>query len=255
VHAEGLSAEDYALIAELLPHVVWISDADRLVKHVNSWAADYVGWPAKQLFGWKWVLTVHPDDIERVRQSRDRAVRTKTPLRTELRIKRFDGQYRWHYVNTVAFLDACGEIYRWIGIAFELGDTTPADAELRVAERETEQALEFLKTLQADAPVGLSIVDREFRYVRINENLAATNAMTVEEHVGRPVADVLPELWRRVEPYYLQVLATGRALANLEVEGCSATRPGEVHRWRESCHPVEVHGEIIGVGAIVTTGS
>jgi PAS domain-containing protein len=133
--------------------------------------------------------------------------------------------------------------------------TTPSEAELRVAQRETKHALEFLKSLQADAPVGLSIVDREFRYVRINENLAATNATTVEAHIGRSVADVLPELWRRIEPYYLRVLATGQALANLEVESSSVTPPGEVRRWRESYYPVAAHGEIIGVGAIVTAES
>src|SRR4051795_13605903 len=58
---------------------------------------------------------------------------------------------------------------------------------------EAERSLALLDTLFATAPVGLAFFDRELRYTRINEALASMNGMTVEEHLGRSIPEILPE--------------------------------------------------------------
>src|SRR5438045_1230831 len=56
------------------------------------------------------------------------------------------------------------------------------------------------------APVGLCVLDTELRYVRINERLAEINGLPVSEHLGRTVAEILPELAERMVPLLLEVL-------------------------------------------------
>jgi PAS domain-containing protein len=66
---------------------------------------------------------------------------------------------------------------------------------MKSIERTTAETLMLLETLQANAPIGFGFVDRDFRFVRLNERLAATNGLTVKRQLGRTVADVLPDIW------------------------------------------------------------
>ena len=51
-----------------------------------------------------------------------------------------------------------------------------------------------LETLYRTAPVGLCLVDRDLRYVRINERLAAINGKPPGEHIGRTIREIIPEI-------------------------------------------------------------
>ena len=71
-------------------------------------------------------------------------------------------------------------------------------------ERTTAEMLTLLETLQSNAPIGFGFVDRDFRFVRLNDRLAATNGLTVSQQLGRTVAEVVPEIWPQIEPLYRQ---------------------------------------------------
>ena len=51
-----------------------------------------------------------------------------------------------------------------------------------------------LDLLYRTAPVGLGLLDRELRYVRINDRLARINGKPVSAHIGRTVREVIPDL-------------------------------------------------------------
>jgi PAS domain S-box-containing protein len=120
--------------------------------------------------------------------------------------------------------------------------------ELNVAERQATESLTLLETLQSTAPVGFGFVDREFRFRRVNEMLAAINGAPVEQLVGREVAEVLPALWPQLKPVYEQVLATGNPVLNQELEGeTQAAAPAGTRHWLVNLYPVSIEGEIIGI--------
>jgi PAS domain S-box-containing protein len=99
------------------------------------------------------------------------------------------------------------------------------------------------------APVGLAFVDTELRFVRINAALAAINGRTVEEHLGRRIDEVLPEIADVVVPIYRQVLETGEPI--LEREVTRETPASHVRHVLASWFPVRVEDRIVGVGAVV----
>ena len=110
----------------------------------------------------------------------------------------------------------------------------------------------FLETLMNTAPVGLAFVDRELRFRRINECLAAINGAPVEEHLGRTLREVLPELASALEPIHWKVLETGESIVNIQVSGETKARPGRKRVWLASYYPVRSNrGETIGVGVVV----
>jgi PAS domain S-box-containing protein/putative nucleotidyltransferase with HDIG domain len=245
------SPDEFRAAAEFIPHMVWMATPDRLVEYVNSQGTDYVGLPMEDICGWKWISVLHPDDADRVRTVRDLAARTQAPLGAECRLRRFDGQYRWHDLRSLPVLDDDGAILKWIGTATDIEDVKRAEADLRLSKYEVEEALTLLETLQGNVPIGFCLVYSDFRYLRINEALAAYNGLPVAEHIGRRTAEVVPELWPEIEPYYRRVLETGESVLNVEVERPSLADPGQMHSWLESFYPAIVDGESIGVGAIV----
>ncbi len=124
-------------------------------------------------------------------------------------------------------------------------------AHLREAQVKNAESLTLLETLQSAAPVGFGFVDLDFRFVRMNETLAAINGMPLDQQLGRKVAEVVPLLWPQIEPLYRHVLETGEPVANLETAGETASAPGDVRFWLVSYYPVRVSAEIIGIGTIV----
>ncbi|MCC6780423.1 MAG: PAS domain-containing protein, partial [Hyphomicrobiales bacterium] len=100
-------------------------------------------------------------------------------------------------------------------------------------------------------PIGLALLDRELRFVRINRVLAEINGFTVAEHLGRYVFDVVPGLRAAGEPLLRQVLETGQPLTGIEFSGQTAAQPGVQRAWVEQFYPLKAHdGTVQGLGIV-----
>ncbi|MUG99588.1 PAS domain S-box protein [Scytonema sp. UIC 10036] len=114
------------------------------------------------------------------------------------------------------------------------------------------QQLAELETIYATAPVGLCFVDTNLRFVRINEHLAAINGLSVSDHIGRTIGEVLPDLKSELEPLYQQVIQSGMPIVNHKVHGRTPAQPGIERVWLVSYHPLKESGQrVSGVNVMV----
>ncbi len=120
------------------------------------------------------------------------------------------------------------------------------DAERRLSDSEEQARREFaeLDHYYQAAPVGLAFVDCQLRYRQINERLAAINGISIEQHLGRTIRDVRPEIADAVVPSLLQVLRTGEPILDREI-------PSDTRFYRSSYYPVESDSQAIGVSIVV----
>ena len=95
--------------------------------------------------------------------------------------------------------------------------------------------------------VGLGIVDRELRFVRVNETFADIDRTTVADHRGRLAADVFGAHVASIVPA-VEAALRGESVHSLEVSGGTAAAPDVEHHWLVSCFPVA--GEGAGVDAV-----
>lgn len=102
-----------------------------------------------------------------------------------------------------------------------------------------DQDLIELETLYRTAPVGLCLVDRDLRYVRINDRLAAINGKPPGEHIGRTIREIIPEAASQVEPVCQRVLESGESILDLEITGTLPAAPEVEKSWRCSYHPIK----------------
>jgi two-component system, sensor histidine kinase and response regulator len=110
----------------------------------------------------------------------------------------------------------------------------------------------MLETVYASAPVGLCFMDRELRFVMVNDYLAALNAVPAHEHIGRTLPELLGETGKPFELEYRRVLETGRPLVDVESSGTVPAAPALLRHWVASFYPVfGVDREIVGINAVV----
>jgi PAS domain S-box-containing protein len=140
-----------------------------------------------------------------------------------------------------------------LALAEELARRAALAVENARLYRQANETAAMLDTLVATAPIGLGFWDRDFRYVRINDALAEINGVSLEQHIGRTLHEVLPELAPTLEPLWRQVLETGEPLIDIEVSGETPAQPGVTRHWLATYYPVpNAVGDPIGVGAIVS---
>ena len=119
-------------------------------------------------------------------------------------------------------------------------------------EQEQALSMRLLDTLLTSAPFGFVFLDRELRYVRINDQLAEINGYSVAAHLGKTVAEIVPTLEATVREVTARILATGQPVLDHKFTGETARAPGVTRYWNESWYPVQGElGEIIGFSAVV----
>ncbi|HEY1189976.1 MAG TPA: PAS domain S-box protein [Gemmata sp.] len=125
------------------------------------------------------------------------------------------------------------------------------EAELVAARARTDEALARLDAFIENAPVGIVFFDPELRYERINTFLAAVNGVPVGEHIGRTLAEVVPQFPPALAAEYRRI-ATGQG----GVYSGTVDRPhpvtGAYRAYQVTAFPVRLPGgPTLGAGVVV----
>lgn len=135
--------------------------------------------------------------------------------------------------------------FRWCSVVLDLG-------EQRAAERSAARTAAILDAVVREAPVGIAVLDPDLRFMHVNEALAQMNGVAREDHVGRTVADVVPDIAEQAMPLLRRVLETGEPLIDIEVGGETAAQPGVRRDWLETFYRVDAPDGPVGVGVVAT---
>ena len=131
-----LAEADLRLIAESIPHIVWMAAADGSSTYLNRQGSTYAG-RTLDANAPDWIALLHPDDAGAATRAWEHASRTQTPYRLDYRIRRFDGEYRWHAFRGLPIRDDHGAVVKWIGTATDIDDERRSGAVRRVADRQS----------------------------------------------------------------------------------------------------------------------
>ena len=142
------------------------------------------------------------------------------------------------------------------GVAVFWKDVTKrvqAEQRLRESEALARDGYAELDQIYRHAPVALFAMDRELRFTRCNERLAEINGKSAEEHIGRYVWEMVPDLADVAVSLFRTVLDTGEAIIDAELSGETPAQPGVIRHWLSNYHPLRAaDGTIVGiVGAVL----
>ncbi len=121
--------------------------------------------------------------------------------------------------------------------------------EMNALIRQLGESRAILDTLFEQAPIGLGLVDRSLRFIRVNRAFTEIVGAAPGAHAGNTIPELLPDVEPALTETFARVLAGSDAVMNQEARRKASANAREQF-WSVSCYPVSLERENIGVGAI-----
>ncbi len=219
---------------------------------VNQRLCDIVGFAREELLGITFQDITHPEDLE---VDRKQYARLKSGDLSSYSIeKRYfhkSGSVIWINLTVGLVRDSSGVPKYAVSVVEDITARKKAEQALQDSRHLAEIRQAEIETLYESAPIGLAFFNTDLRYVRVNQRLAEMNGLSVADHLGRSLGEVLPGLAGQLVPILKEVLASGKPAQDIELRGITPARPGVERIWLASYFPVtDSESRVIGLHAV-----
>lgn len=213
--------------------------------------AKMLGYEPNELVGQSWRMTVPVEDQPVALESYLEMLRSGR-AEVECLACRKDGSTFFKQLLLVKIVDTEGDHTGHYCFMRDVTEKKDAEISLRDSESRLSAQLAELEAVYRTAPVGLCLIDTNLRFVRINEKLAEMHGRPVEDHIGRELGEILPDMIDLLEPIYRCTLDSGKSVSNLELERVDPSNRGVSHTFLASFFPLRNEKmETIGVSTVV----
>jgi len=176
--------QEFRLIADNIP-VLASCRPDGTVDFRNKTWRDYSGLSRDNLEGRRWGSSTHPDDLPLVEREWRSHIATGEPFELEQRVRRADGEYRWHWVRRVPLHDDSGNVIKWYGVGFDIEDRRLAEEAQRRSEAALCEARRELQLTIDSIPVMVSTFDPDGTRSFVNQQWQNYTGHTQQEATGK----------------------------------------------------------------------
>jgi formate hydrogenlyase transcriptional activator len=115
-------------ITDAIAEPIGVLAPDGSTLYANQVVLNYVGLSLEDIKADDWPAEIlHPDDLERTRDERQRGLSRGEPFQVEQRVRRKDGQYRWFLSRFNPLRDDEGRIIRWYSTGIDIEDRKQAE--------------------------------------------------------------------------------------------------------------------------------
>jgi PAS domain S-box-containing protein len=118
-------------LADAMPQIVWGAQPDGQFDYYNRRWYEFTGRPEVQGGDASWVDVVHPDDYQESVQRWISAIKSGDAYEIESRLKRKDGEYRWHLTRALPVRNSEMTIVRWFGTCTDIDQRKRTEDQLR----------------------------------------------------------------------------------------------------------------------------
>jgi formate hydrogenlyase transcriptional activator len=109
------------------------------------------------LYGSEWKSAVHRDDIQQL-ETWWQGLRQSQAGTTEVRLRRFDGEYRWFQITASPVYDEHANLVRWCGINTDINDIKCSEQKLRQEEADLRTITDAIRqSIVVLAPDGTTL--------------------------------------------------------------------------------------------------
>ncbi|MDQ2098304.1 MAG: PAS domain S-box protein, partial [Tychonema bourrellyi B0820] len=132
------SEERYATLVEVSPVGIFRTDPGGNCIYVNDRWCQISGLTPKAAIGEGWRQGLHPEDRDSIALEWQQSAQQNRPFRLEYRFQRPDGAVAWVYGQSVAELDADGQVVGYVGAITDISDRKQAEQKLQQLNQELE---------------------------------------------------------------------------------------------------------------------
>ncbi|MFL5354907.1 ATP-binding protein [Archangium sp.] len=125
VRANG---ERYRQLFEAAPQIIWTNRPDGSGTEFNQLWFELTGQTREQASAYGWLESIHPEDLARLRASREEGIRRGSAYAVEFRLKTASGGYHWMLGRVVPLHGGSGELEGWLGAIIDIHERKRAEA-------------------------------------------------------------------------------------------------------------------------------
>ena len=149
IEEQKKAERELQLTIDSIPTLVTAYRPDGSRIFVNQTWRDYSGFSLETASGAEGIGFIHPDDAARVNPEWQKSLATGVLFRAEMRLRRADGEYRWHLVHRVGARDESGAIVKWYSVSADIEDRKSAEQKAVEAECELQRTIDHIPVLVA----------------------------------------------------------------------------------------------------------
>ena len=208
------SEERFQAMANGIPQLAWMAEADGHIFWYNQRWYDYTGTTFEKMEGWGWQSVHDPEMLPRVLERWKGSIARGEPFEMEFPLLGGDGRFRMFLTRVMPVRDAEGHIVRWFGTNTDISERKATEEKLAgQAEELTRQAEELIRSQQDletqklmlqsvldSMEEGLVAADEQGKFIIWNPAAARI--------VGLGGANVPPEEWGSYYGAYLPDMIT-----------------------------------------------
>ena len=241
------SEKELRLMADAMPHLVWIADDKGIMNFYNKRVYDYCGLDENSDKDLLWQTIVHAQDLEKTQKAWQNAIQEKSLYAIEHRLRMKNGSFRWFLSRAVYTENTETQTAKWFGSCTDIDDQKRAEFKIKETE-------EFNRKLLESNPDCVKVIDRAGRIQYMNLNGQCLLEM---DDFGDYKNKFWRDLWNK-ENQHLIENAVEKALLgeNAHFTASTETTKGTLKWWDVMVSPVintdnEIH-EIIAISRDIT---
>jgi PAS domain S-box-containing protein len=255
IHSPGLSADEYRILVEHSPVMIWRAGLDAKCDYFNQTWLSFTGRTLAQEMGDGWAEGVHPDDFQRCLDIYLKNFERRQAFEMEYRLRRHDGVYRYIFDRGIPFTDPSGAFAGFIGSCVDIDERRQTDQakanflsliahELRTPLTAVQTYLEvFRRKLESSQPPGQDMFHRLAQQMERLVSLVDDLGYTARIEKGTPLPmNLRPfnfgDVVRQMVDFYVQSLplrrsSSGRHTLTLVTEGTRFPVVGDPDRLHQ----------------------
>jgi PAS domain S-box-containing protein len=141
-------------IIETIPSMLWSTSPTGEPTHNSQRLLEYVGASHEEFVYRGWASFIHPDDREESAKAFFRAIETGESYNVIHRVRRADGEYRWHQTRGEPLCDPHGKIIQWYGLSIDVDERKRAEDHLRDTRNKLSTASKIATVAELSASIA-----------------------------------------------------------------------------------------------------
>jgi PAS domain S-box-containing protein len=241
------SEVQFRTLANTIPHLCWMANADGWIFWYNERWYEYSGTSPEQMEGWGWQSVHDPIALPKVLERWTGSIATGERFEMVFPLRGADGVFRPFLTRVTPVKDTTGNVVRWFGTNTDISAQKQIEAELRKSKERLDLALEVARVGEWELDLELHTGSRSQRHAEIFGYSSSAPDWSYESFIEHVVPEYRAEVAEKVKAslisgvwdFETQIRRADGEIRWIWARGCSLLD--------ETVKPVRMYGTVMDI--------